>query len=185
MADTQDPVNVSDSFSIFPSTFHSETTFESFTETQNIFTTANEEQQFTESLIYPTIFVFTLIILVTTVIGNVMVLVAMSKVKKIDNRDIYIINLSVTDLTNAVLPMPIIAVSIYKHGSYYIPEWLCLVSRVILHLLTTETILLICLISYDRLLLIYHGAAYQMQQPKRYVYCSVVWKVISCPYNLR
>ncbi len=178
-------------FVYFPQTLHAEdnvlTTTTSF-DTELLFTKhINESEQLTVTLITETVkrmflTVICLSIIVSCLVGNLLVIIAVIIVRKLHTQDnasnFLIVSLAVSDLLVGVLVMPYaLYLELSENNGWYLGAILCDIWTMSDVLLCTASILNLCAISVDRYFIILHAMVYTQRRNAKLMFLMilVVW----------
>jgi hypothetical protein len=151
--------------------------------------TSDEEEENDDFPLYSVI-IFGIIIsmlIMVAIIGNVLTIVAYIRDKKLHSvYNTFLLNLSVTDLLLATVSMTFYAVYTLESFTWPFGYHFCKVYMVIDFTLCLESILMIMIISFDRLFLLILGPHYTMKVTmiKAYVQIGISWIIAFLLYGL-
>lgn len=126
------------------------------------------------------------ILIIVAVFGNTLTILSFIKDKRLRNvYNTYIVNLAITDLLIAIISMFFYAIYTLKSEVWILGEKFCKVFLLVDFTLCAESVLMICIISYDRLLLLKRGPYYTKKETKRVARVKIVisWAVAFLLYG--
>lgn len=139
-------------------------------------TTNNIEKNETSAVMYSGFILIPIILL--AIVGNSLTICCFLRDKGLHKTcNIYILNLAICDLLIGAITMPIYLTYTFSNNVWLFGYHLCKVFLVFDFVTSGVTVILMILISYDRLTLLKHWSTYHNSQSQRkaYIKCMMAW----------